>query len=72
MKNVASHGGVSSKSQLLAEIDRLSAEIRVMLDDSLRRTEEAKKMQHHNDLLFAELGHQIEVMQRECHSLKGA
>ncbi len=64
MKNVASHEGVNSENQLLAEIDRLGAEIRVMLDDSLRKTEEAKNMRRSNSVLLAELERQVECWKK--------
>jgi len=65
MKNVASQEGAKSDNQLLAEIDRLSAEIRVMLDDSLRKTEEAKNIGRRNGVLLAELERRAEAMQRD-------
>jgi len=64
MKNVASHEGVKSENQLLAEIDRLSAEIREMLDGCLRRMEESKEIERRNDLLFADLERQIECWKK--------
>lgn len=59
MKNVASYEGVGSENQLLAEIDRLSAEIREMLDKSSAGMERARRADENMERQMRELERQV-------------
>jgi len=59
MKNVATQEGAPTKSQRLAEIDRLSAEIREMLDKSSVGMERARRADQNIDVQLRELERQI-------------